>query len=263
MAIKEGDEIWRPSAEQIRETRLAAFMDWLQSERGQKFDDYEALWRWSSSDLDGFWSAIWQFFDIQADGQAQPVLAERIMPGATWFPNVRLNYAEHIFRNASDRPAILARAENRDLRSVTWQELERATGALAASLRAMGVEPGDRVVSYMTNVPETVIAFLACASIGAIWSSCSPEMGVSVVLDRYSQIQPKVLFAVDSYTYNGKLFDRADIVAELLEKLPSVENVIHVRGPAAKAEAPAWPGYHTWDDMVAKDAPLAFERLPF
>lgn len=264
MTLKQGDVLWTPSAEQIQQTRLADFMNWLRKTRGLDFADYQALWQWSVDDLDAFWLAIWEYFDIQADGDPQPVLAQRTMPGAVWFPNTRLNYAEHIFRNkTADRPAILARSEARPVRAVSWAELEEVTGALTATLRAMGVKAGDRVVSYMPNIPETVMAFLACASIGAIWSSCSPEMGASVVLDRFTQIQPKVLFAVDSYTYNGKLFDRSAVVSELLAALPTVEHVIHVEGPAQRESAPEWRNYHRWGEVTAQPGPLHFTRLPF
>src|SRR5690606_22726172 len=152
---------------------LAAFMDWLEKTQDRRMDSYEDLWKWSVEDLDQFWMSIWRFFDVQADGSPVPVLARRSMPGAEWFPNTRLNYAEHVFRNATvDRPALLARSEHQPLQAVAWAELQATAGSLAATLRNMGVGPGDRVVSYMPNLPQTVIAFLACASIGAIWSSC-------------------------------------------------------------------------------------------
>lgn len=263
MSLAQGDLLWNPAPEWAATTRLTAYMDWLDRRHGRRFEDYAALWQWSVDDLDAFWASVWEFFGIQADGQPYPVLGARAMPGAQWFPNARLNYAEHVFRNAvPGRPALLARGESQGVRPVSWEELERATGAVAASLRAMGVSPGDRVVSCMPNIPETVIAFLACASIGAVWSSCSPEMGVSVVLDRFRQIEPKVLFAVDSYSYNGKKFGRDAQVAELIEALPSLRHVVHVPGPAAQ-EAPAWPQARPWSEMVAQAAPLRFTRLPF
>lgn len=264
MAINQGDELWRPSSEQISATRLADYMQWLATQRGGNLDDYQSLWQWSVDDLDGFWSSIWQFFSIQADGDPSRVLAARSMPGAQWFPDTRLNYAEHVFRNASsDRPALISRYENRPLREVSWAQLEQSTGALAARLREMGVQAGDRVVSYMPNLPETVIAFLACASIGAIWSSCSPEMGVSVVVDRFQQIAPKVMFAVDSYSYNGKVHDRSAVVTELIEKLPSIETVVHVAGPSAAPQVPAWPSAVSWEDATARPAQMQYTRLPF
>ncbi|MGE4338392.1 MAG: acetoacetate--CoA ligase [Pigmentiphaga sp.] len=264
MALQQGEVVWTPTAEQIEQSRLAAFVRWLEPRQQREFPDYASLWQWSVDEIDTFWGEIWQFFDIQADGQPEPVLASRTMPGAQWFPNARLNYAEHVFRMAAaDRPAVLARAEGGPVRELRWDELERQVGALAASLRGMGVEAGDRVVSFMPNVPETLVAFLACASLGAVWSSCSPDMGVSVVVDRFQQIEPKVMFVVDGYRYNGKPFDRRDVVAQLLQALPTLRHIVHVPGPDAPAEAPNWPGYRTWADAIATPAPLAFERLPF
>jgi acetoacetyl-CoA synthetase len=184
------------------------------------------------------------------------------MPGAEWFPNTRLNYAEHIFRAArSGSAAILARSEAGDMREVSWETLRRETAALARTLRDLGVKRGDRVASYLPNRPETVVAFLACASIGAIWSGCSPEMGRTMVLDRFSQIEPKVLFAVDSYNYNGKSHDRARIVEELIEELPSVGHVIHVPGPLEGRVR--WSNAIEWSDAVNGEAELRFDRVPF
>lgn len=263
--LRGGELLWSPSAEQVASTRLAAYMRWLESSRGLHFDAYQALWQWSVSELETFWESVWDYFDVQADGSREPVLASRDMPGANWYPNTRLNYAEHVFRNASsDRPALLARSEDEPVREVSWAELERLTGALAARLRAMGVGPGDRVASYLPNRPETVVAFLACASIGAVWSSCAPDMGATVVLDRFRQIEPKVLFATDGYSYNGKFHERAAVVEELVRELPSVQVVVHVPGPASRVgSAPEWRGCVAWREVVAQEAPLSFERVPF
>lgn len=260
-----GDLLWTPSEKHIAPTRLAAYMRWLETNKGLRFDDYQALWQWSVDELETFWGSVWDFFDVQADGSPERVLASSAMPGADWFPDTRLNYAEHVFRNASpDRPALVARSEREPVREVSWAELERLTGALAASLRAMGVGPGDRVASYMPNRPETVIAFLACASIGAIWSSCAPDMGATVVLDRLRQIEPKVLFAVDSYSYNGKWHDRSAVVEELIRELPTLQKVVHLPGPAWQGPAtPDWQGCIAWRDTVAQDAQPVYQRVPF
>ena len=232
-----------------------------------KFHSYDALWQWSVDELEAFWQSIWDFFEVQADGCCEPVLGSVAMPGAQWFPNTRLNYAEHVFRQASqERPALIARSEDTGTHEVSWAELERDTAALAARLRGLGVSAGDRVASYMPNRAETVVAFLACASLGAIWSSCSPDMGASVVLDRFRQIEPKVLLAVDSYSYNGKVHDRRELVEELLLELPTVIHVIHVAGPicrAASHKPPAWRNRSSWQVAVAVDAELQYERVPF
>ncbi len=269
MAVVDGEVLWEPSEAFRKSTRLWQFMQWLREQRGLAFDDYHALWQWSVDDLPAFWSAVWQFFDIQADGDPSIVLASDRMPGARWFPGVRLNYAEHAFRHASPaRPALVSRVEGRETVTVGWDQLQADAGALAAFLQRSGVRPGDRVVSYMPNTPQTVTAFLACASIGAVWSSCSPDMGPSVVLDRFRQIEPVVLFAVDGYSYNGKSFDRRAAVEELLAQLPSVRCVVRgdasgLPGDNGSAPPAQWRDAVAWREAVAQPAPLSFVRLPF
>lgn len=258
------DILWSPGPEQLQSSRMVQYQDWLAREKGVATHDYAELWRWSVEHLDDFWQSIWSYFDVQADGAREPALGRRSMPGAEWFPGARLNFAEHVFRHTTpERPALIARSEDVPLQHISWAELERATAALAATLRGWGVGPGDRVASYMPNRPETVIAFLACASIGAIWSSCAPDMGAPVVLDRLRQIEPKVLFAVDSYRYNGKPHDRAHEVAQLLAELPSVAHVVQVDGPLAQERALDWRQRTGWQAAVAQDAAPRYERLPF
>lgn len=262
-AVQEGTVLWTPSAEQVEATRLAGYQRWLAQERGLRLHEYQSLWQWSVDELDSFWRSVWDFFDVQADGTPDPVLGSRQMPGARWFPNARLNYAEHVFRNATDtRPAIVARNEA-GVREVSWRELQDQVGALAARLRAVGIQAGDRVAAYLPNQPETVVAFLACASIGAIWSSCATDMGPSVVLDRLQQIEPKLLLACDSYRYNGKTHDRSAVVGELLRALPCVQTVIHVPGPLAQDRPVDWRDRMDWQAAIAEPADLRFERLPF
>ena len=198
-------------------------MRWL--DRG--FDDYHELWRWSVEDLEQFWSSLWEYFEMP--GGHDRVLASREMPGAEWFPGVQLNYAERLFREA--RPAetaIVHASELRELAELTWGELLDMTARVATELRRLGVERGDRVVAYMPNIPETVAAFLATASIGAIWSSAAPEFGAPTVIDRFKQIEPKVLLAVDGYRYNGKDFDRSDQVAQIRDAIPTLEHTVTV-----------------------------------
>ncbi len=258
--------MWRPSAEQVRASRLHDYQAWLRRERGLDLPEYADLWQWSVDRLDDFWATVWDYFDVAADGPPRPVLGTRDMPGARWFPETRLNYAEHVFRQASlHRPALVARSEDEPLREVSWDALARDVGALAGWMRRQGVRAGDRVASYMPNRPETVVAFLACASLGAIWSSCSPDMGVGVVADRLRQIEPTLLFAVDGYRYNGKPHDRRGVVSELLQALPSVRTVVHVPGPdAAALPAPAsGTRIVPWQQALERDEPLRFERLPF
>lgn len=187
-----GELLWSPSPEQASASRLHHYQQWLADRRGVRTSHYEDLWRWSIDELDAFWQSICDYFDVIAEGEREPALASRQMPGARWFPNLRLNYAENLMRNATtERPAILARTESEPVREVSWAELERDTAALAARMRAWGVGPGDRVAGYLPNRPETVVAFLACASVGAIWSGCAPDMGPSVVLDRLRADPPQ------------------------------------------------------------------------
>jgi acetoacetyl-CoA synthetase len=255
--------VWQPSAATLSQARVTAFMRWLARERDLRFADYDALWRWSVEDIDGFWQAIWEYFDIAARGVPTPALASAEMPGAKWFPGVRLNYVEQVFRHASDeRPAIVFRNEAGEQREMDWAELRRQVGALAAQLRGMGVRRGDRVAAFMPNLPETVVAFLAVASLGAVWSVCSPDMGRVAVLDRFRQIEPKVMIAVGGYRYGGKVHDRRALVGELLAELTSVEEVILLDGGEDAAD-PALARAVTWVDAVAGDVPLTVDEVPF
>jgi acetoacetyl-CoA synthetase len=225
----EPTKLWDPPAELVERSNLRRFEAWLETERDLRFDDYDALWRWSTEDLEGFWSAIWEFFDVRSETPYERVLSDASMPGAKWFEGARLNYAEHAFRGkADDALAIIAASEIRDQHEVTWGELREQVSAIAEGLRKLGVEPGDRVVGYLPNIPETIAVFLAVASLGAVWSSCSPDFGARSVVDRFSQIEPKVLFAVDGYGYNGKSFDRMDTVAKLEAEMPSLERTVIV-----------------------------------
>jgi acetoacetyl-CoA synthetase len=260
------DPLWKPSPEMVESSRLTEYMGWLRASRGLEFDDYEALWTWSTTEPDAFWASLWEFFEIQADGDPSPVLGSRAMPGAEWFPNTSLNYAEHVFRGKDDAGvAILHASELRELGELTWGELRRQVAAVAAGLRGLGVEPGDRVVAYLPNVPEAIVAFLASASIGAVWSSCSPDFGPASVIDRFAQIEPKVLFAVDGYRYGGKDFDRRETVAELQAAMPSLTATVVL--PYLDADADLSPVGEPllWDSLLADNAgaELGFERVPF
>jgi acetoacetyl-CoA synthetase len=250
----------------VERARLTEFMGWLEAERGLRFDDYDALWSWSVDDLDGFWGAIWDFFGVQADGARSPVLASREMPGARWFPNASLNYAEHLFAGKDDaETAILHAGELRELSELSWGELRAQVAATAAVLRGLGVERGDRVVAYLPNIPETIVAFLAGASIGAVWSSCSPDFGPASVVDRFAQIEPKVLFAVDGYRYGGKDFDRRETIAALQEAMPSLERTVVLPYLDAEPDLSGLRDATTWGELLAagEGAELSFERVPF
>jgi len=252
-----GKLLWTPDPAFARRTNIAAFMKWLER-KGQSFDDYGQLWNWSVEDLEGFWGSVWKYFNV-ADAD-YPVLTERKMPGGRWFEGSEVNFARRVFASKTDGPAIISKSERRSEKTVTWQELEKKTGALAAHLREMGVGVGDRVAGYLPNTPEAVIAFLACASLGAIWSCCSPDFGAPAVLDRFNQIEPKVLFAADGYSYGGRWFDRRGAVAAITAALPSVKAVVGVPG---KAEAEPLQGAVPWDDAVAGRETPEPELLPF
>jgi acetoacetyl-CoA synthetase len=211
--------------------QITLYRRWLAEQRGLSFDSYEALRQWSVTDLDGFWRTIWDYFDLHSASPFDAVLAQRKMPGAVWFPGATVNYAHQVFRHvapahAAGLPAIVSSGEDGVLKELSWPELRRQAAALAVRLQAQGVGPGDRVAAYLPNIPEAIIAFLASASLGAIWSICAPDMAAPAVIDRFRQIEPKVLIACDAVTYAGKRHDRTGVVEELRRSLPSVQHVI-------------------------------------
>ncbi len=248
----EGTLLWEPSEQLKENANITRFMEWLRNEKGLTFESYNDLWEWSVSDLDEFWESVWDFCGVQAVRPYERVLGERGMPGAEWFPGAELNYAEHIFRKARpEETAIFHQSELRPLGEVSWQELEDRVAALAEALRSYGVERGDRVVAYMPNIPEAVIAFLACASIGAVWSSCSPDFGASSVVDRFRQIEPRVLFAVDGYRYGGKDHDRLETVAELQREIPSLERTVVLPYLDTEPDTGELANVVMWDGILA------------
>ena len=255
---------WQPSESFKRDSKLAAYMRWLRDERGLDFSDYDALWRWSVEDLEAFWDSIAGYYDLRFHTPPRCILGERTMPGAEWFPGAALNYVEQAFRHRTDsRPAIIACNEAGERVELGWREFEQKVANVARALRELGVHKGDRLVAYLPNVPETIIAFYATASIGATWSLCSPDMGPVSVLDRFVQIAPKVLFAVDGYRYGGKAFDRRQIVAQLQQGLPSVEQVIVVPNLDRDAGTAGLTNALSWGEVVAGDAQLEAEPVPF
>ena len=244
--------------------RLTDYRHWLRETRGLQFASYEALWRWSTTDLHAFWASIWDWFDIQSPTPWRTVLEAPVMPGAKWFPGAQLNYAHQALRHAdaahaAGHPAIVFQNERMaEPIETSWPELRRQVQAFAARLRSAGVGPGDRVCAYLPNTPHTVVAFLACASVGAIWSVCSPDMGPVAVLDRFRQIEPKVLIAVDGQVWGGTVHDRCPVLREVLAGLPSVAHLVFLADVDAAADAGefAAPGRqaHAWADWVADTA---------
>lgn len=256
--------IWEPSADLIERSAMRRYMRWLGEHTQVSFDDYHALWQWSVDHLPAFWESIWQYFDVQAHTPPTLVLGHATMPGAQWFSGATLNYAEHVFRNArSDRPAIIFRSERVPLQEIAWSDLVEQTASIAAALRAMGVRAGDRVVAYLPNIPQAVVAFLACASLGAVWSSCSPDFGSPSVIDRFQQIAPRVLIAVDGYGYGGKQFDRRATVAELQAALPTLEHTILIPYLDLNAGTDGLANAVRWPDLIGSNHPLTFDPVPF
>jgi acetoacetyl-CoA synthetase len=259
--------LWEPSQELVEGATLTRYIWWLAYERGLEFEDYHALQRWSVERLDDFWGSIWEFFDVSATEPYAQVLGARAMPGTEWFPGARLSYAEHIFRGKHNgATAIHHASELRELDTMTWGQLRSLTAEIAGGLRALGVQSGDRVVAYMPNVPEAIAAFLACAWIGATWSSCSPDFGARSVVDRFGQIEPKVLFAVDGYRYNGRDFDRMEVVAGLEAAMPTLEHTVVLPYLSPSPDLGRLEKALTWDELRGhghgKETP-AFEQLPF
>ena len=262
--ISEGALLWEPSREMKQQANVTHYMQWLESERRLHFDDPENLWEWSVNNLEDFWASLWDYFHIKASKPYRTVLAERKMPGAQWFPGAELNYAEHVFRNATpSRPALLFQSESQPLVEISWNELYQKVSMIAEALRAMGVQRGDRVVCYMPNVPESAIAFLASASLGAIWSSCSPDFGTQSVVDRFQQIEPKVLFAVDGYRYNGKAIDRRSIITEIQQSLPTLQHTVLVPYLFPDLSAEGYTNASLWQDMPPATSELTFEQVSF
>src|ERR1700759_551118 len=262
--------LWEPAAAAGERSNLTAYVDWLRAERGIDVTTYPELWQWSVDDLEAFWNSILDRFEVEFDGERGAALASREMPGAEWFPGVRLNWAERAFAGKDDDAvAIVHASELRALDVITWGELRAQVAAVAAGLRSLGVEKGDRVVAYLPNIAEATIAFLAAASIGAVWSSASPDFGAGSLIDRFAQIEPKVLIAVDGYRYGGKDFDRTPVVAQLQEAMPTVEHTVLL--PYLDPEADATSGAAAlenvvrWDDLLlaGEGTELTFERVPF
>jgi acetoacetyl-CoA synthetase len=252
--MSEPELLWEPSADRVKRAGVTRFQEWLRDSRGLSLETYDDLWRWSTDSVEDFWSAIVEYFDVRFEVPGEAVLDGEAMPGAKWFPGARVSFAEHVFRGKDPGNMALQHAsELRELSTWTWGELSKQTAAIASGLRGLGVEAGDRVVAYMPNIPETVAAFLACASIGAVWSSAAPEFGARSVIDRFSQIEPKVMLAIDGYRYGGKDHDRTRVVSAIADEVPSLERVVRL-------------GYldgSGWEDGFLGSDELSFEQLEF
>jgi acetoacetyl-CoA synthetase len=249
----DSEVIWQPSADVVANARITHYTSWLATHRHLTFTDYDALWQWSVDDLEAFWQSLWDYFEVRHGTAPTQVLSARKMSGAHWFPGATVNYVEEVFRHKTDtKPAIVSQSEGGPANEMSWDELEREVASLAAALRDFGVVPGDRVVAYLPNIPATIVAFLAVASIGAVWSVCSPDMGPVAVLDRFRQIEPKVLIACDGYRYGGKAHDRREILQLLLESLPSVTELVLVPWLDRDVDAKQFRNAHTYADVTRK-----------
>jgi acetoacetyl-CoA synthetase len=255
-----GRILWNPQRDVRERTTLGRYLNWMRDEHGRDFAGWDELWRWSVDDLEGFWASLWEFFDVKASEPYDEVLTTREMPGAKWFTQSRLNYTEHMLgtRDDEDRVAIVARSQTREPMSLTFGELRDQVARARWGLQQLGVGPGDRVVGYLPNVPETVVAFIATASLGATWATCAPEFGSRSVIDRFAQIEPKVLLTVGGYGFRDRYLDRTEEVAKVREALPTVEHVVHV--PYGEAVV---PDAIEWSELLRYEGPLEFEQVPF
>ena len=261
--------LWKPSVDFIDHSHLSDYQKWLERQKSLTFRDYDSLWQWSVDHIGAFWESLWEYFGIISHSPYTKVLSGK-MPRAKWFEGATLNYAEHVFlKRNDDRPAIIFTSEMHDNVEITWAELHSQVASMAAFLKAHGVVKGDRVAAFLPNIPEATIAFLAAASIGATWSSCSPDFGANSVADRFAQIEPKVLFACDGYSYGGKHFDKKPVVQELCRKLGSVETLVLI--PFLNADDSAdfinqtagLPNAFLWNDTFRVNQELHFEAVPF
>ncbi|MGH3085970.1 MAG: acetoacetate--CoA ligase [Rubrobacteraceae bacterium] len=265
----EGKPLWEPSEELKSNSRMTRYMEWLEQNKALSFDDYADLWEWSVTDLEGFWASVWEHCGVKASKPYEKVLGEREMPGTQWFPGAELNYAENILSHAGERPdetAIVGFSEARSgLSETSWGELHGRVAAMAAALKGLGVGRGDRVVAYLPNIPEAMVAFLATASLGAIWSACSPDFGAGSVMDRLKQIEPKVLLAVDGYRYGGKGFDRTQVVSKLQKEIPTLQKTVLLPYLNESPDASSLENVVFWDEFVESHggAELSFEQVPF
>lgn len=256
-------QLWAPSKAFVENSNIYAYILWLKKSRKINVNDYQQLWEWSVNDSETFWESIFQYFDILHDGNYTSVTDGSAMPTTRWFDGIHLSYAEHIFRKkTSEYPAIVFKSESGPTETIEWSELENRVASLRNFLKTQGVVKGDRVVAYVPCIPEATIAFLATNSLGAIWSSTSPDFGTPAVIDRFSQIKPKVLIAVDSYSYGGKRFDKLETIKEIIRALPSLETVILISENGITDVDVAT--VRIWKDVTGfSDHPIEFLRIPF
>jgi acetoacetyl-CoA synthetase len=254
--------LWTPDEDVKRNSNLNQYMQWLKNEAQVSFDDYHQLWKWSVANPAAFWKSLWRYFNIQHDGNYNSV-CEGVMPRVKWFEGTRLNYAEHIFRNASEvHPAIIFKSETGDVKTISLQDLKNSVASVQKIFNDEGIKPGDCVAGYLPCIPEASAAMLATAASGAIWSSCSPDFGTNSVIDRFVQIEPKVLIAVNEYRYNGKTFDKTEVVESLVKALPSLRCVIIISEKNVSIKGA--PKTYVWNKIINhENDKVQFVRVPF
>ena len=258
--------LWQPLDRQIKDANMSRFIDFVNNRYGQSFADYRQLYQWSVTAIEDFWAAIWDFLDIIHSRGYDRVLNDPAkMPGARWFEGAVLNFAENLLRCRDEQTALIFKGETGEPVRITYAELYDQVARLAKSLKAAGVAKGDRVAGFMPNRIETVVAMLATAALGAVWSSCSPDFGIKGVLDRFGQIEPKILFCPDGYFYNGKAFDSLERVAGILSDLPATEKVVVVPYVSENPDIGRLPRSVLWSDFMAAENGLeiTFEQVPF
>ncbi|MDQ3217203.1 MAG: acetoacetate--CoA ligase [Actinomycetota bacterium] len=258
MPAETPEVLWRPPQDVREASVIGRYLAWLEQHRELSFSSYEELWEWSVSDLEGFWSSMWEFFEV--DGTAyQRVLSGREMPGVRWFAGATLNYAEHALRTKGERVMVSSLSQTRGPQLLTADELRNQVACARAGLQRLGVKKGDRVAAYLPNISEALVAFLAGASLGAVWSSCAPEFGTRSVVDRFAQIDPKVLLVVDGYSYGSKTINRSNEVAEIRAALPGLESTVVV----PYSGRASIPDTVTWEELLSEPSELDFDRVPF
>ncbi len=257
--------LWTPSKERIKNANMTAFLQSVNQSHGKNFSDYDQLYEWSTKNIGAFWAQMWDFAEIIASKPYDQVIDDpEKMPGAKWFEGARLNFAENLLRFRNDSVALIFRGEDKVRRTLTYNELYKETAAVAASLKALGIQPGDRVVGYIPNMPESIIAMLAATSLGATWSSCSPDFGIKGVFDRFGQTKPRVLFTTDGYFFKGKTLNNMDKIAGIIEAVPSIEKVVFIPYTHEEPDIASLPNAVHYNAFKNEDATeIEFAQLPF
>lgn len=256
--------LWKPDPEKVKKSQLYQYIEFVNAYSGTKFSTYDELWQWSVDSPSAFWGTLWHYSGLKYSEDFTGVVDDpKKMPGANWFMGARLNFAENLLQRRDDHPAIIFRGEDGSARTLTFQQVYDEAHRVAEGLRKLGIRSGDRVAAFMPNIPETIIAMLAAASLGAIWSSTSPDFGIKGVLDRFSQITPKVIFSVDGYLYNGKQFDSQEKLRGILSELPTIEKVVMVNF-TGKLDLQSIPNAVSWESLAQPvKGEMHFEQLPF